>query len=249
MHLDVCDLRDFYYRSGLGRAAQRAIRERVLHLWPESDHQTVVGYGFAVPLLRPYLAQSRRVVALMPAQQGVMHWPAGMPNVSVLSEEISWPLQTGMADKLIMMHGLETCSNVPELLDEAARVLGPGGRALFIVPNRASLWARNDQTPFGYGQPYSLGQLEALLNAHGFNSERHAVALFQPPTHRRFWLKAGSLCESVGQKLSDRYAGGVLIVEAARSVFGRRGTPVASREPARVRILEGVPQTARDLSE
>ncbi len=94
MHLDVQDLRNFYYRSMLGRAAQKAIRDKVVSLWPEtqSKGQTVAGYGFAVPLLRPYLPTARRVVGLMPAPQGVMPWPAGMPNVSVLVEDTLWPL-------------------------------------------------------------------------------------------------------------------------------------------------------------
>ncbi|MCV6598522.1 MAG: class I SAM-dependent methyltransferase [Mangrovicoccus sp.] len=248
MHIDVCDLRDFYYRTGLGRAAQRAIRAQMLALWPEAKAQTVVGFGFAAPLLRPYLGQARRMVALMPGQQGVMHWPAGQPNISVLSDELWWPLQTGMADKLVMMHGLENCDNTPALLDEAARVLGPGGRALFIVPNRGGIWARSDQTPFGSGHPYTLGQLDALLTAHGFQSERHAVALFQPPSHRRFWLKSGPLWERVGQKLSNRYAGGVLLLEASRQLFRPRGTPATETQRIPLRVLEGVPQTARNAA-
>ncbi|MEM8824032.1 MAG: hypothetical protein AAGF30_10520, partial [Pseudomonadota bacterium] len=95
MHLDVLDLRSFYYRTRLGRAAQKAIRDRLAALWPEAKGQTVAGFGFAVPLLRPYLKDARRVIGLMPAPQGVMHWPAGMSNVSVLVEETLWPLDTG----------------------------------------------------------------------------------------------------------------------------------------------------------
>ncbi|MEP2475072.1 MAG: hypothetical protein ABJH45_26515, partial [Paracoccaceae bacterium] len=63
MHLDVQDLRNFYYRSALGRAAQASLRARILELWPEAKGQTVVGYGFAAPLLRPYLKEARRVMA------------------------------------------------------------------------------------------------------------------------------------------------------------------------------------------
>ena len=62
MHLDVLDLRNFYYRTQLGRVAQKAIRDQVTAMWAPSKGQTVVGYGFAVPLLRPYLEQSRRVI-------------------------------------------------------------------------------------------------------------------------------------------------------------------------------------------
>ena len=140
MHLDVLDLRNFYYRTGLGRSAQRAIRSQVTTLWPEADRLTVVGFGFAVPLLRPYLNKARRVIALMPGPQGVMHWPAGAKNVSVLCQETLWPLETGHADRLIVMHGLETSDHPAALLEECWRVLGPGGRALFVVPNRAGLW-------------------------------------------------------------------------------------------------------------
>jgi hypothetical protein len=70
MHLDVVDLRNFYYRTQLGRVAQRAIRDTVLATWPNAQGQTVVGFGFAVPLLRPYLDQARRVMALMPGSRG-----------------------------------------------------------------------------------------------------------------------------------------------------------------------------------
>ena len=70
MHLDVLDLRSFYYRTRLGRVAQRAIRDQMVRLWPPAPGHTVVGFGFAVPLLRPYLAEARRVIGLMPGRRG-----------------------------------------------------------------------------------------------------------------------------------------------------------------------------------
>ncbi len=127
MHLDVVDLRQFYYRTRLGRIAQKAVRDAMLTLWPNAVGQTVVGFGFAVPLLRPYLDQSRRVIGLMPQGQGVMPWPAGMPNVATLCEDAQWPLSEGVADRLVMLHGLETSAIDPAaLLDEAARAWGRG---------------------------------------------------------------------------------------------------------------------------
>jgi len=241
MHLDVLDLRNFYYRTSLGRAAQKAIRRRVSQCWPEAKGQTVAGFGFAVPLLRPYLPDARRVVGLMPSQQGVMPWPPGMANVAVLCEESCWPLATGAVDKLVVMHALETSETPAQLLEECHRVLGPGGRGLFIVPNRAGLWARSDQTPFGFGHPYTLGQLEALVKAHGFVPETNAVTLFQPPSHKRFWLRAGGMMEQLGEGLATRLAGGVLLLEVSKRVFAPRGTPVtALRRP--LNILDALPK-------
>ncbi|WP_086051620.1 class I SAM-dependent methyltransferase [Pseudoruegeria sp. SK021] len=245
MHLDVQDLKTFYYRTQLGRAAQKAIREKVLQIWPEAQGQTIVGFGFAVPLLRPYLPTARRVVGLMPAPQGVMAWPMGLPNVSVLCEEALWPLATGMVDKLIMLHGLETSEHPTEVLDECSRVLGPGGRVLFVVPNRAGLWARSDQTPFGFGRPYSLSQMEKQLKRHGFHLTRHEVALFQPPSHKKVWLRTAAFCERVGQRISNRYAGGVLLVEATKQTFQPTGTEIRDQLADPIRILEGIAKPAR----
>jgi len=248
MHLDVLDLRNFYYRSALGRGAQKVIRDDLVKLWPEAKGQTVVGFGFAVPLLRPYLADARRVTGLMPGPQGVMPWPAGQPNVSVLCEDTIWPVQTGQVDKLVVMHGLETSDNPTALLDECWRVLGPGGRAVFIVPNRAGLWSRSDKTPFGYGRPYSLGQLDAQLRKHQFVTERSLSTLYQPPSHRRIWRKTAGMLETLGHKLPVVVAGGVLMVEVSKQMAAPTRPGLSERVRRPLRALEGIgatPETVR----
>ncbi len=251
MHLDVLDLRNFYYRSALGRAAQKVIRDELCTMWPEAKGQTVVGFGFAVPLLRPFLKDARRVIGLMPGPQGVMPWPADGHNISVLCEDTIWPLETGQVDKLVMLHGLETTEQPSLLLDEAWRVLGPGGRAVFIVPNRAGLWSRSDATPFGYGRPYTLSQLDAQLRRHQFVTERTMSALYQPPSARKLWRKSSGFLEKVGHNLPFVAAGGVLIVEVSKQMAAptRPGLTEAVRKP--LRALEGMakpkpkPETAR----
>lgn len=247
MHLDVIDLRSFYYRTGLGRAVQRAVRDQVLRLWPEAKGQTVAGFGFAVPLLRPYLADARRVIGLMPGQQGVMPWPPGMENVSLLVEETQWPVPTGMVDKLILLHGLEATDDPGALLEECSRVLGPGGRVLFIVPNRTGLWSRFEGTPFGHGRPYTARQLELLVRRHGFTPERHVSALYFPPSQQRFWMRTAGFWDRVGRKVSPMLSGGVLIIEASKQVYAptRPGLAAAVRRP--LRVLEGGGQPVPEM--
>ena len=240
MHLDVVDLHSFYYRTSLGRAAQRAVRDQVQALWPEANRQTVVGFGFAAPLLRPYLEKARRVTALMPGQQGVMHWPVGQKNVSVLCQETVWPIETDSVDKLIVLHGLETSEQPDALLDECYRVLAPEGRGLFIVPNRAGLWSRRDGTPFGFGRPYTLSQIEGQLRRIGLKPARHVAALYQPPAETPFWMKTGQMWETLGRKVSNRFAGGVLMVEVTKQVPAppRPGLKEAVRRP--LKVLDGL---------
>ncbi|MEM9146912.1 MAG: class I SAM-dependent methyltransferase [Pseudomonadota bacterium] len=240
MHLDVVDLRKFYYGTGLGRMAQRALRERLRAVWPDVKGMSVVGFGFAAPFLRPFMGEAARTLCLMPSQQGVCPWPQEGPNLSTLVEETLWPLPKGFADRILVAHGLETCERPHALLEEIRRVLAPGGRAIFLAPNRAGLWARRDATPFGYGRPYSAGQLEATLVEHGFTPERTEAALYMPPSQARFWLRAGPVLERFGQRLDVQRLAGVTIVEAARLVFitPKSGLKEAARAP--LRVLEGL---------
>jgi len=253
MHLDVIDLRNFYYRSALGRSAQRIIRDELVAWWPDVKGQTVAGFGFAVPLLRPFMDDARRLLGLMPGPQGVMPWPAGMPNVSVLCQEMLWPIETGSIDRLVVMHGLETSENPTALLEECWRALGPGGSAVFIVPNRAGIWSRSDNTPFGYGRPYSMGQLEAQLRKHRFVTERSRSALYVPPSDKRFWRKSAATLEKLGHQLPFFATGGVLMVEVTKQMAAptRPGLGEAVRRP--LKALEGigspVPETARARGE
>jgi len=240
MHLDVHDLREFYYRSPLGRAAQKVIRTELVKMWPEAKGQTVVGFGFAVPLLRPFMHDARRVIGLMPGPQGVMPWPAGEKNVSVLCEDTLWPLAAGSVDKLVLLHGLETSDHPMALMDEVWRVLLPEGRAVFIVPNRAGLWSRSDATPFGFGRPYSLGQLELQLRATGLIPVKTLSTLYQPPSAKRGWRKLANTIESAGRNLPVFAAGGVLMVEVTKQVPQPKRPGLADAVKRPLRVLEGM---------
>jgi SAM-dependent methyltransferase len=242
MHLDVHLLRDFYYRSELGRAAQKGVRDQVVELWGEARGLTVAGYGFAVPLLRPFLDHATRVIGLMPGPQGVMHWPVDGANHSVLVDEARWPLANDSVDRLVMLHGLETSDRPAALLDEAHRVLAPQGRALIIVPSRAGFWARRDATPFGFGRPYSRRQIERLLTECGFEPSGHTSALFFPPFEHHFWLRSARSIERLGHRYALERLGGVLLVEAIRrdTAPTRPGLRAPARRP--LAVLEGVPQ-------
>jgi SAM-dependent methyltransferase len=242
MHLDVHSLREFYYRSQLGRAAQKGVRDRVVERWGNVRGLSVAGYGFAVPLLRPFLSKAERVIGLMPAPQGVMHWPADGPNHSVLCDEARWPVANDSIDRLVLMHGLETSDHPMALLDEAHRALAPQGRALIVVPSRGGMWARSDKTPFGHGRPYSRGQIERLLSEGGFVATGHTSALFFPPSSRRFWMRSARGLERLGHRWGLERMGGVLIVEAVRrDTAAPRGLKAAARRP--LSVLEGVPQS------
>lgn len=242
MHPDVVELRSFYYTTQLGRMVQRTLRARLRELWPDTRGMTVAGFGFAAPFLRPYLGEAARVLCLMPAQQGVCPWPGEGPNVSVLTEETLWPVAHGQIDRLLVAHGLETCERPQALLEEIWRALSPGGRAVFLVPNRAGIWARREGTPFGYGRPYTLGQLERTLADSRFATERHAGALYMSPSHRGFWLRVAPTMERIGTRLQIQRLAGVTLVEATKLVFIAPASGLKERAERPLRVLEGFAQ-------
>jgi SAM-dependent methyltransferase len=240
MHLDVVELRSFYYTTQLGRMVQRMVRARLRDMWPDIHGMNMVGFGFAAPFLRPFMEEATRTLCLMPAQQGVCPWPPEGPNVTALVEETLWPVPTGFIDRLIVAHGLESCERPAALFEEIWRVLAPGGKAIFLVPNRAGIWARRDVTPFGYGRPYSVGQLEKTLSDNKFAAERHTAALYPPPSHRKFWMKVAPAIERVGQRVDAQRLAGVVMVEATKLVYiaPQSGARLKAREP--LRVLEGL---------
>ncbi len=247
MHLDVRQIVRFYYGTELGRIVQRSLSDQVSGVWPNTKGQTVAGFGFASPLLNPFLAASRRVLCLMPDQQGVVAWPRlrlDGENRSVLVEETSWPVATGLVDRLVVLHGLETCESPAALLEEVWRTLGPGGRAIFIVPNRSGLWARLDATPFGFGRPYSLMQLETLLQNHRFSLERRISALYMPPSHRQFWIRTARYWEGFSHQFPVPFAAGVLIVEATKRQHAPVGRGLGDAVRAPLEVLDGMRKPA-----
>ena len=63
MHLDVVDIRDFYYSTHLGALAQRRLQASLRALWPRVPGLSIGGYGFAAPLLRPFKREATRTTS------------------------------------------------------------------------------------------------------------------------------------------------------------------------------------------
>ena len=148
-----------------------------------------------------------RSVALMPAGQGAGRWPSDTRCRSALVREDDLPLADGSVERVLLVHALECCTNLPRLMREIWRVLADGGRVVAIVPNRRGLWSLSDRTPFGHGQPYSSGQLERMLKEHLFAPCAERSALFLPPTESRLLLRLTIPAERIGLTLARRFAG------------------------------------------
>ena len=217
MPIDVVDLRTFY-AAPLGRIAHRCIDRIVRGWWDNTSGLAVAGVGYATPYLDPFRDKAVRVLAFMPAEQGIVHWPLEGISSTALVEATELPLPDSSIDRLLLVHMLEPTEHPREVLSEVWRVLTPGGRMIAVACNRRGWWARVDTTPFGFGQPFSRGQLGALLRETLFSPERFAEVLYVPPFERRMLLRLAPAFERVGARLSLPGAG-IHLVEATKQLY------------------------------
>ncbi len=217
MFCDVVELREFY-TSPLGRYVQAMMRRKVLSLWPNLKGLNVAVIGYGTPLLRPFLEETEHAFALMPAQQGVIHWPKEAKNLTTLVDETALPLADESLDGVILFHALEGTRNPEAMLQDIWRVLKGNGRLIVIAPNRTGLWAQLDHTPFGQGAAFSLRQIKGMLKKHLFIPEKERGALYMPPTRWRLMHKASKLWEGMGSLFFHPLAG-VWVVECAKQLY------------------------------
>ena len=238
MRPDVSELSEFY-RCQLGGVARRLLAHRIRGIWPDVRDETVLGIGYAAPFMRLFHQEARRLALCMPEEQGVIRWPHEGRSCSFLASETEIPLADASVEKVLAVHCLELCDSARPLLREIWRVLSPEGRLLLVVPNRRGLWARIDSTPFGYGHPYSRGQLERLLSDCLYDPTGWWPGLFMPPVHRQLVLKTAIAWERVGHYAWPGFSG-VLIVEAQKRIYAPIGkaakAPKGKFQPVPARV-------------
>lgn len=229
MRRDVLELRQFY-ASELGAAARAMVGRKVEEAWGDLHGLDVLGLGYATPFLSADGTRSaRRVIAAMPAQQGVEVWSGpSARNLAVLADEEQLPFANALFDRILLVHGLEESPDPIGLLREVWRVLAPSGRIIAVVAARNGLWANAESTPFGHGRPYSRRQLVELLREADLEPSGWTRALYVPPVG---WMAGwADSFEQAGSRLWPQLSG-LVLMEAVKQTFAvkPRGARVRAR--------------------
>ena len=235
--MDVVDLSEFY-SSKLGQVARRLVAHRLTTRWKSLKGANVLGLGYAHPYLNIWKSQAQTVFNFMPARLGATHWPQGKPSLTTLVEEYELPLQDSSIDFALLVHCVELTHHLPDMLNELWRVISAQGKIVIIVPNRRGMWARFDNTPFGFGRPFTRSQVTQNLREAKFVPTGWSNAVFIPPLSHRFLLRSAPAIERTGMWISPGFSG-VLIVEATKQVYS---IPKERAVKARNRHIN--PQTA-----
>ncbi|WP_296595280.1 methyltransferase domain-containing protein [Phenylobacterium sp.] len=240
MRRDVLELRRFY-ASDLGWAARAMVERKIAEAWGDVTGLDVLIVGYGTPFAGDLRLRARRVVAAMPAQQGVEVWPADGRNLSTLTPEDSLPFPNALFDRILLVHGLEESGDPVTLLREVWRVLAPSGRVVVTVASRNGLWANTEKTPFGHGRPYTRSQLAELLREADLEPSGWTRALYVPPVG---WMaRWAEAFEQTGSRLWPGFAG-LLLMEAVKQTFAVKPQGQRARIRAARPVLAPAPGAA-----
>ncbi len=247
MRPDVLSIHRFY-QTPMGAAVSELIHRRVEPLWTSAA--PLYGLGFALPYLA--MAEKTRLepskedtgigsFALMPAAQGVCHWPTMDNSATALVDEYHLPIADSSVERLLVVHALEHSDRPAHLFREIWRVLAPGGQVVVVAPNRRRTWSAMDTTPFGYGQPYSRSQISSLMSDQMLPPEKWDTALMVPPVFLPVTSRLMKVMEP-GLHSLGKNMGGALLVSARKQVYGTLLESKVKLQPKRV--LTRVPTKA-----
>lgn len=235
MRQDAVTLERFY-ASDLGKAAARILSGKLTDLWGESKGLSVLGLGYALPVLDAFSGGPRRMIAAVPHEHGPVRWDySGRGNAAVAVGDPRLPFPDGMFDRVIILHGLEETGDPRAYLREIWRVTAPEGRIVLTAANRAGLWSRATRTPFGHGRPWTRSQLSNLLSTGLFQVTASSSALYMPPTDLGLVTSAAEGWEAMGRFIAPGI-GGVVLIEAVKRLYAPPKGGTAAPVTDRVRI-------------
>jgi SAM-dependent methyltransferase len=205
-----------FYKTPLGSLLHADISALITKIWPDMmqsvDGNCVsMGFGYATPYLYP----TAKHIAMAPGTMGGVSWPSHASK-SILVNEGLLPLPDQCLDRILVVHGFEYMTNTQLFLAECYRVLNRNGRLLIITPNRRSLWAHQDCTPLGHGQPYTMTQLRRQLEHSSFSEVQHLRGLYTPPRNSDLCISCWRLYNAVGARLAPKFSG-LVAIEAEKS--------------------------------
>jgi SAM-dependent methyltransferase len=225
---DIDSLKGFY-RTPLGGVACRMLRAHIHDLWPDlgsgvrlAEPEYIAGVGYASPYMAPFMEDeedsSYRLLCVMPRAQGVTRWPKRRKNCAVFSDEKELPFADASLDRILGVHALDNCQDTRQFMRELWRVLKANGKIIVVVPNRRGLWARADNTPFGYGRPFSQTQIKRLFVDTMFLPKDVSTHIYIPPAKSKFILNMANATEKLG-KTALKPFGGIIVAEAEKQLY------------------------------
>jgi SAM-dependent methyltransferase len=171
-------------------------------LWDEAKNTRILAWAsregaraFGIDIAEPIVIQAR---AAFDTGRGARHCLQG-----AVADVRDLPFRDGSFDAIYSMGTIEHFDETERAVDEIARVLRPGGRAIVGVPNRYDPFLRPLFATFlqavglygyGYEKSYSRRALKQMLEQAGLDVVAETAILFIPGWLRMLDLACHSWC-------------------------------------------------------
>jgi len=249
MYVDLLKINEFY-KTPIGAYVQKRLLSSIDNFCVNLpiDGRTVVCSAACYPYVGRMKQKATRLSLQTSSYQDI--WPQeGVGHYTMANRDLL-PYRAEEIDCIVMIHDLEFAEDPDVYLRECWRVLKGEGRLFIVIPNRAGRWARQDNTPFGRGYPYTLEQSRNLLAKSHFMVDRVERALYFPPYAPR--TKIGSfyrlLVERIGT-LCCVGTCGVYVIEAGKHLYSpHKGLGELTAEKARSVLFPQPVITAQSTS-
>lgn len=166
-------------------------------LWDEAKNTRILAWAgdrgaraYGIDISFPTVVQARRSF-----RRGGLR--------ATVSDVRAIPFVDGTFDAIYSMGTIEHFDETEQALNEIARVLRPGGRAIIGVPNRRDPFLRPlfvtllqacGLYGYGYEKSYSRASLRAMLERAGLRAETETAILFMPGWLRMLDLACHTWC-------------------------------------------------------
>ena len=182
----------------------------------------IVGYGFAAPMLRPFLADAAPRPRADAGPQGVMPWPAGEPNS--LRPRRGDPL----ADRGRHRRPAHRRPRPRDLRQPRGAPRRDLARPRPRRPRRSSSSPTAPASgPAATSPPSATAAPTASASSRPCSAPTASPPSATPPpstrrrSHRKFLLQTAYFWERLGRRFEPRVIAGALLVEASKQVYAR----------------------------
>ena len=225
---DLAERYDAWYQTPLGALAHALEAEAIFALAEVKPGERAVDIGcgtgiYALELVR----RGANVIGLDPSIEMLAiararFQQAGLTGRFVCASAEDLPFRSEKFDLAVAVTSLCFVHRAEQAVQEARRILNPGGRLVLGELNRFSLWAflrrlKGLFTDTIYNQAHfrSRRELERLLRENGLYPSAERILLHFPPINLKTFLKRYRFFETVMRKLLPG-AGAFIAVEAKR---------------------------------
>lgn len=209
-----------FYKSDLGRYTYDILSNKLLGMLGGNEalkNNAVICSAGCFPMAQIFLKQTETVgFHVYRDKDAVSRIVDGRV---IRCDRLYWPYRAETIDTVILCHDLEFTDKPEAYLREIWRVLKGEGRVFIILPNRKGKWARDENTPFGYGHPYHFKTLQSYLERAHFKVDQVGKALFFPPYQPHTFL--GQISRNIIDSLGDMigFTSGVRIIEVSKHIY------------------------------